>query len=155
MNKFSVLLFSIGLLFLSFYGLYSNSYYVQVFINLDMPYIYARLGLIAILLAYTFVPSLRLYITRALLGIAGISFLALGLISFGSPTILGYSNNYILIGDALTLIEAGILSLILSADLSVRRSKFVAKSFVYVRSPFVSHSSKLIYTPPLSPTKVL
>lgn len=155
MKKFTVLLFTICILSFSLYGLSNNSNYAQIILDLGTPFIYARLALIAILLAYTFVPSLRLYVTRALLGIGGILLLSLGLISFGSPTVLGYSDSYILIGDTITLIEGGILSVVLSAELSARRSRFMARSFVYVRSLFASRPIRLAYSPPLLPTKIL
>lgn len=154
MKKFIVLLFSSILLGLSLYGLSSNSFYVQILIDLDTSFIYARLALVALFLMYTFVPWLRLYVTKALLGIGGILLLSLGLISFGSPTVLGHSN--MLIGDTLTLIEGGILAVVLSAELSARRSRFIARGFVYVRSLFASKPKELAYSPPLLlPAKIL
>lgn len=149
MKKFVVLLFSIALISLVLYGLSNNSSYVQVFIDLSMPLIYGRLALIAILLAYTFVPSLRLYATKALLGIGGILLLLLGLLGFGSPTLLGYGSFYMLIGDSLTLIEGGILAVVLSAELSARKSTFMARGFIYIRTLFASKPRKLAYSPPL------
>lgn len=155
MKKIGVLLFSISLISLSLYGLSNNSYYVQIFIDLSTPLIYARLALIAILLAYTFVPSLRLYVTKALLGIGGILLLSLGLIGFGSPTVLGYGSGYMLIGDSLTLIEGGILAVVLSAELSARKSRFMARSFIYIRSLFASQPRKLTYSPSLLSANLL
>lgn len=123
--------------------------------NLSMPLVYARLALIAVLLSYTFVPSLRVSVTQALLGTGGILLLSVGLISVGSPTVLGYSSSYTSIGDSITLIEGGILAFVLSVELSARRTKFMARSFAYIHSLFVTQPKKLSYSPPLLPVRIL
>lgn len=139
----NVLLFTASLLGVCFYGLSTNSYYVRILINLSTPFVYARIAVAAVLVAYAFVPSLRLYVTRALLGFGGILLLSLGLISIGSPTVLGYTSSYTLIGDSLTLIESGILAIVLSAELSARRSSMLVRSFAYMQSLVVTRPRKL------------
>ncbi len=133
LKKVSVLLFTVGLLGISFYGMSNNSYYVQILMNLSTLFIYIRIAIVAILLTYVFVPSIRLYTTRTLLSISGILLVSLGVISLASPSLLGYTSPYILLGDTLTLIEAGIFAIILSAELSAQRSRFIARSYHYVR----------------------
>lgn len=146
MKKISVLLFGISILGISLYGLSINSYYVQVLLNISTPFIYARLALVAVLLTYVFVPSVRLYTTRSLVGAGGILMLLLGLVSVGSPTLLGYTSTYILLGDSLTLIEAGILAIVLSAELSAQRSRFVANAFGNMQSLFAGSLKGGAYT---------
>lgn len=145
MKKFSILLFSSCLLGFSFYGLSSNSYYVQILMNTSVLFIYARLALVAVLLLYVFVPSLRLYTARAMLRLGGIFLLSLGLMSIGSPSLLGHAPTYVLLGDSLTLIEGGILSIVLSVELSAQRSRFISRSFGYVLSLFTTPRKKLAY----------
>src|SRR5476649_794284 len=115
MKKLGVILYGIGLLGISLYGLLNHAYYIQLFLNLSSPYMLIRTMLVMVLVAYNFVPQLRLYVTRALLSIGGIMLMALGLVSLGSPTLLGHGNSYILLGDSLTLLEGGILAIVLSA----------------------------------------
>ncbi len=143
MKKISVLLFTICLLGVCFYGLSTNSYYVQLLVNLSTPYVYVRIAVVAALVAYAFIPSLRLYVTRALLGFGGGLLLILGLVSLGSPTVLGYASGYTLIGDSLTLIEGGILAIVLSTELSARRSSMLVRSFAYIQSLVVTRPRKL------------
>lgn len=145
MKKLSVLLFSVILLGFSFYGLSNNSYYIQIFMNLSESYNYARIALAIILSAYVFLPQIRIYLTKILLSTGGILLLSLGLVSAVSPTLLGHSNGYILIGDTLTLIEGGILAVVLSTELSARKSRFPTKNFLYIKLLLASRSKKLIY----------
>lgn len=133
-NVFSVMLFAAALLGFSFYGLLSDSSPVQLLINLDMLTIYARIILVVILLTYLFVPALRTYTARTLLYASGISMIILGASSIISSTLMAYTTTHILLLDSLLLVEAGILSIILSADLSAKRSRMVANSFCYIQS---------------------
>ena len=80
--------------------------------------------------------------------------MALGLISLVSPTLLGHGNSYILFGDSLTLIEGGILAIVLSAELSVRRSRFMTGGFLYIKSLVAARPRELAH-PPLQPVKIL
>lgn len=146
MKKFNVLLFGISILGLSFYGLLTNSHYVQILINVSVFFIYVRIVLVAALLAYVFVPSIRLYTTKALISVGGILMLSLGLISLGSPSLLGHTNTYILFGDSLILIEAGILAIVLSAELSAQRSQFMVKIFDHIQSQFTDSLKRVVYT---------
>ncbi len=155
MKKISVIFFSFGLLGTSLYGLSNNSYYVQLVVDLSIVFIYARIALAAVLLAYTFVPSLRLYVAKTMLCISGILLLSLGLTTLGSPTLLGHASSYMLIGDSITLIEGGILAIVLSAELSARRSRFTARGFVYIHSLLSTQPRKLVYSPALLPVKIL
>ncbi len=138
LKKFNVLLFTFGLLGISFYGISNNLYYVQILMNLSTLFIYIRIAVVTVLLTYVFVPSMRLYTTRTLLSISGVLLLSLGVISVGSPSLLGHTNPDILLGDTFTLIEAGIFAIILSAELSAQRSRFIVRSFRFVRSLIVS-----------------
>lgn len=155
MKKLSVLLFSIGLLGISFYGLSNNSYYIQLLMNLSTPLIYARIALVAVLLAYAFIPSVRLYVIKVMLAIGGILLLSLGLTTACSPMLLSHASSYTLIGDSLTLIEGGILAVVLSAELSARRSRYMARGFVYIHSLFAAQPRKLVYSPAPLPVRML
>lgn len=146
MKKINVLLFGISILGFSFYGLSTSSFYVQILMNTSVPFTYARIALVAALLTYVFVPSLRLYTTKALVSATGISMLLIGLISVGSPSLLGHANTYILIGDSLILIEAGILAVVLSAELSARRTQFTMKAFNYTQALFTDSLKNVAHT---------
>lgn len=146
MKKFNVLLFGISILAISFYGLSTNSYYIQVFMNLSEPFMYARSALVAVLLLYVFVPSFRLYTTKNLVGASGVLMLCLGLTSVASPTLLGYTDAYMLLGDSLILIEAGLLAIVLSAELSAQRSQFIMSAFAYIQSLFTNPLKDVLYT---------
>ena len=149
MKKFNVLIFSSVLLGFSFYGLFGNSYYVQLLMNLSMLFNFMRIALVTVLLMYVFVPSLRLYTTRAMLSVLGIFLLSVGVISVGFPSILGHFNMYILLGDSIVLIELGILSIVLSAELSAQRSRFMARCYCYIRALLFTTRPKLLtYNPP-------
>ncbi len=145
MKQFSVLLFSIGILAISLYGLSTNSYYVHIFLNLSVLFIYIRLALVAILLTYVFVPSFRIYTTRALLSVSGFLMLALGFMSIASPSLLGYMNPWMLLGDSFTLIEIGIFSIVFSAELSAERSSYIANGFTSIQSLFARPSEEVAY----------
>lgn len=144
MKKFNVLIFSLTLLGLSLYGLYSSSNYVQFLISLNLLIIYARIAVVAILLAYVFIPSFRLYTTRSMIFLGGILLIVLGAISIGSPTLLmSHSSIYLQPGDIFTLFEAGILSIVLSVELSASRSSYITKGISLIRLQFVNARNKL------------
>lgn len=145
MKSLNVLLLGVILLGLSFLGLSTGSVYVQILINTTTPYIYARVALVAALLLYAFVPSIRLFTTRALVGASGITMLLAGLISIGSPSLLGLASSYMLPGDSLTLILAGILAIVLSAELSAQRTRFMANAFGYIKSQLASRPKSVAH----------
>jgi hypothetical protein len=149
MKRTSVLLFSICLLGISLYGLSNDTFYVSFLINLGTLSAYLRIGLVAALVAYAFVPSVRLYLAKVLLGIGGIIMLSLGIICIGSPSLFGQFNSYMLIGDALTLIEGGILATVLSIELESRKSKLMIWSFAHLQLLFATRTRKLTYFSPL------
>lgn len=116
---------------------------------------YVRSALVVILLAYTFVPWLRIHVTKALLSLGGVVLLSLGLTSIVSPNMLGHLNAWMLIGDMITLIEGGILAIVLSMELSARRTDLMARSFMSIRSLIVNRPRKLMYSPRIQPAKIL
>lgn len=147
MKKLIVLFFGLSLLGFSLIGVSDNSYYIQLFMNLSKPYIFIRAALVMALAAYAFVPQVRVYATRNLLSVGGTVLLALGVITVSSPTLLGHAGGEILVGDTLTLIEGGILAIILSAELPARQSRFMAKSYLYIKSQLAARPRKLTYSP--------
>lgn len=153
-KKIFVIIFGICLLGISYYGLSNNIYYIQIFMNLEQPYMYFRVAFVFILMGYAFMSWLRIYITRALLGISGFILLILGWLSVFSPTLLGRVQDYMLLGDSLALIEGGILSIVLSAELSARPSRFIARSYLYFKLFLTDQSRKFTYSPVLM-TKTL
>ena len=146
MKKLCVILYGFAVLGLSFYGLSNHSYYVQVLINLGRPYMIVRIALVMVLVFYAFISWLRTYAAKTLLGIGGMTLLSLGLFTIFSPSLLGHLNTWMRFGDNLTLIEGGILAVVLSAELSARRTTFMARSYAYVQSLFVTQPRKLVYS---------
>ena len=154
MKKFNVLILSLTLLGLSIYGLYASSNYVQLLISLNLHIIYARIALVAVLLAYVLIPSFRLYTTRTMLFIGGILLMVLGAISIGSPTLLmSHSSIYLQPGDIFTLFEAGILSIVLSVELSASRSSYIARSIRLIQLKSMNAQSKLLSFDPASDSR--
>ncbi|HEX5394858.1 MAG TPA: hypothetical protein VFW52_00665 [Candidatus Saccharimonadales bacterium] len=145
MKKLCVLLYAIGLISISAYGLSNNSYYVQLLMNTSGLYMLARITLVLCLVVYAFVPKVRLYSTRFVCGFGGVALLALGAISVWSPTLLGHSSGYALLGDSLSLIEGGILAIILSAELSARRSRVIATSLQSLKNTIHHAAQKRTY----------
>lgn len=146
MKKLGVLLYGFAVLGLGFYGLSNHSYYVQVLINLGRPYMVVRTALVIILVFYAFIPWLRTYVAKTLLGIGGMTLLFMGLLSVGSPSLLGHLHIWMRPGDNLMLIEGGILAVVLSAELSARRTRFMARSYAHVQLLFVTQPRKLVYS---------
>ena len=128
----------------SSYGVFSDSYYVQLLINLDMIFIYARIALVAILLIYVLAPALRTYSSRALLHASGALMIMLGVFSAVSPTLIGHNITYILLGDSLLLVEAGILSIVLGTELSANRSRVMARAYSYMQSLVFTNRPKIL-----------
>ena len=155
MKKISVLLYSLSLMGISFYGFSSHSYYVQLFINLGRPYLFVRTAFALALTIYAFIPWLRVYVTKALFGLGGLVLLSLGLVSVYSPNLLGHINGWMLLGDDLMLIEGGILAIVLSAELSIRRTELLTSSLINMRLLMATRSRKLTYSSHLQPAKIL
>ena len=154
MNKLCVLLYAIAVFGLSYYGLSSHSYYVQLLINLDRPYMFVRATLIIALTVYAFIPWLRISVTKALLGIGGVALLSLGLTAICSPSLLGHLNTWMLPGDSIMLIEGGILAVVLSAELPARRTKFMAKGYTYVQLLLSIQLRRLVYSTTIVPDAI-
>lgn len=153
MKKLLVAFYSIFLLGLSFYGLYSNQYYLEIFMNLSQPFMIARVLLVVVLLAYAFVPQVRLYATRNLLASLGLILLVTGVFTTYSPSILGQTTRAIFLGDTFAMIEGGILAALLSAELPARRTRYLASSFQTMQRLLHVGQRKPAY--PAHPVKVL
>lgn len=153
---FGLLLFSVLLLGLSIYGVLSGSYYVQTFLNLDIVFMLARIALVVALFSYVFISSLRTHTTRALLFVGGICIFMFGAISVVSSTFMGQSISYVRLGDSILLLEAGILSIILSVDFALRRFRFSTRGFNAEQLYTPTHQSKIsVRTSTSNPIKTL
>ena len=141
-NVLGVLLFIVALVGFSLYGLLSGSVSVQLLVNLDMITLYARIVLAVVLLTYLFAPVIRTYTAKNLLYTCGVLMMILGIGSLTSSVFMSYTASYILLLDSLLLVEAGILSIILGADLSAKRTRHVARSFSYVLSALTTNQPK-------------
>lgn len=119
-KKINVVLFSGFLIGLTTYALLSPNYYIQSLINLNKNYVVLRTLLALALLAYVFFPKLRTYLAKTLMGAAGAVLLVFGVITIFSPTLMGYSLNYISIGDTFIFLEGGVLSMLLSMELPAK-----------------------------------
>ena len=146
MKKLSVLFYAAAILGISIYGLYSQSYYIHQLINISMPYMIFRASVVLALMFYAFTPWIRVYETKALLGISGLVLITLGCISILSPSLIGHLQTWMLIGDDLLLIEGGILAVILSAELSVNRSLAIFRGFIIISSMLTIRYRKFIYS---------
>lgn len=127
--------FASTILGLNLYGIATNSYYVQLMINTEMTFLYARIALVIILFTYVFAPSLRTNTTKALTGTSGVLLMLIGLLSVGSPSLLGYVDTYILLGDSLILFEAGVLLLIVSIELPTRTLQPAGNTYAQASEP--------------------
>lgn len=138
------LFFGVALLYASYYGLSNNSYYVQLLISLDLVFVYARVALLSVLSLYIFLPRLRTYTTRSVLCIAGVMSTALGFMSVFWPVEIVASTGNVLLGDSLSLIVAGILTIVLGNGLSARRSSYVSAGIHYVRSMWATTHPEIV-----------
>jgi len=62
-----------------------------------------------------------------------------------SPGLLGHLNDWILLGDSIILIEAGILAIILSSELPYKPPKFLFGAIYFTRSIFEVVTKKFVY----------
>ncbi len=129
MNKITITVFSIALLSINLYGLLNDSYYFSLIFNSDITFVFIRLLIIGVLVAYVFLNAVRLYSTRFIMLNIGLALIMLGVVSAFTTSIFGFNTSSILIGDSLVLIEAGALSIISGLELSARRSRFMINSF--------------------------
>jgi hypothetical protein len=81
-----------------------------------------------------------------LLNLGGFLLLSLGIFTILSPGLLGHLNNWVLLGDSITLLEVGILAIVLSAELPARRTRNMIRIFYYGRLLFISNPKELIYS---------
>ncbi|MDO8266146.1 MAG: hypothetical protein Q7T41_04375 [Candidatus Saccharibacteria bacterium] len=145
MKKLCVFLYSISLFGVSLYGLSSHSYYVQIMMNLDRPHMFFRTILVIVLMTYAFVPWLRTFVTRSLVGIGGLALLTIGIFSVFSPSLGGYYSSWMVLGDSITLIEGGILAIVISGELSARRTDVFARIYIVTRVAMLSGPRKIAY----------
>ena len=129
MKKLVVIVFCTALLGFSYFGLDHRLYFAPTLINLSEPFLRLRIIVVATLVSYTFFSWIRLHLFKVLLFISGLSFISFGLVSIYSPGLFGHLNNWILLGDSLTAIEVGIIAIVLSSELSDRRSKYLAEIY--------------------------
>lgn len=145
MKKLFVVVFSGSLLSISFFNLSSKLFFLPILVNLSKPYVIMRVVLVTILISYAFIPHLRLHLAKNILSISGLLLVSLGVFSVISPGLLGHLNNWILLGDSLTLIEGGILAIVLSLELPYRVPKFLIGAAYLTRSLFKTISKKISF----------
>lgn len=104
-----------------------------------------RIILVTILLIYTFISLSRSHFMRISLFIGGLGLVSLGFVSIYSPGLFGYLNNWILIGDSLTLVEIGIISIILSSELTSRKTEYLSEMYYYLRLLFENRYERYKY----------
>lgn len=117
MTKTCVATFSTFVLALSFYSIQNQTGYINSFIENGVIYVGARLAVIACLLAYTFIPSVRTFFTRDTLSVLGLALMAFGVITLLSPTLFGYIQDFFSFGDTVILFESGVLARLISLEL--------------------------------------
>jgi hypothetical protein len=145
MKKLVVTAFSIILLGFSYLGIDHRLYFTPMLINLSRPFMLTRILLVTVFLFYTFIPWLRLHFFKILLFTSGLIFVLLGLATIYSPGLFGHLNNWILLGDSLTAIEVGIISIVLSSELNYRKTEYLIKSYYHLRLIFVKRFENFEY----------
>lgn len=117
MTKQCITIFSTFVLVLSFYAVQNQTGYINSFMETGAVYVAVRVALVAILLAYTFIPKLRTFFARDVLTVAGLALMAFAVTATVSPTLLGSLQSFFPFGDAVMLFEAGILARLVSIEL--------------------------------------
>lgn len=120
--KLATLAFALSISAISIYGIFQPTYELGLFLGLNPHFAQARLMIAAILISYAFIPAIRLKVSQLSLLFCGLIFLGIGVISMISPGMLGDFSRYMVIGDLVILIESGVLAILLSAELPVRKS---------------------------------
>ncbi len=123
MKKSTVTLFGISVLALSWYGINNPSYYFDILLSDTTPFLYARILLVLCLAAFVFFYKLRTYTVKFLVGLSGVALFFTAFLTIFSPSLFGYFNNYVPIGDSLIFIEGGIIAAVASSELPGHHSK--------------------------------
>ena len=145
MKKLFVVLFGSGLLGISFFDLSKSLFFLPVLINTSTLYAVIRTVLVVILVGYTFVPKLRLHLTKSLLSTVGLLLVSLGIFTIISPGLMGHLNDWVLLGDSIIAIECGILAIVLTAELPYKLPKFLIGAIYLTRSLFKTLSKMFVY----------
>lgn len=128
MTKQCITIFSAFVLGLSYYAVQNQTGYINSFMDTGVVYVGARMAIVAMLLAYTFMPKLRTLFARDVLSIAGIGLMTFAVTAVVSPTLFGNLQAFFPFGDAVMLFEAGILARLASIELPTYQPQTVENS---------------------------
>lgn len=117
MTKQCITIFSLSVLGLSYYAVQNQTGYINSFMETGAAYVGIRTIIVAVLLAYTFVPKLRTFFARDVLSVASLGLMAFAVTAIFSPTLFGNLQSFFPFGDAVMLFEAGILARLISIEL--------------------------------------
>ena len=146
MKKMYILLFSLLAIAVSVYGIIRPTYFIQLLFDLSPSFMLARMSLAFMLLLYVFWPEVRTTAMKTLMRLAGLGYLLFGVITFISPTMLGYFDQYVPIGDVGLFLEGGILALLLAALLPIRRPHLVVATPAIFKDIAASQFWKMLHT---------
>jgi len=138
-------IFSATLLAASGFALLMPSYDLGLLINLGPEAARLRIIMAVGLVAYVLIPVLRLRITQILCGGGGLVLLGASVCTLYSPTLFGYLPSYVALGDVLLGLEAGILAIVSSLELPIKKIR-AFKSKLYTHQLSRLNSQKLLPT---------
>lgn len=150
MTKTCIATFSGFVVALSVYAAQNPTGYINAFIETNPVYISLRIAIIAGLMAYAFIPSVRTFFARGFMATAGLALMAFGLATIFSPTLFGYLTNYYSIGDSIIFLESGILARLIGIELPAHKPMSLENSIVKYDSSLASFQTLQLAD---SPTK--
>ena len=120
--KLATATFALTVTAISIYGILRPSYGLGLFLGLNTYFAQVRLMIAAILVAYAFVPAVRLKVSQISLMLCGLMCLGIGIAAMASPVVLGAFSEYMVIGDLVIVIESGVLAILLATELPTKSS---------------------------------
>ncbi len=124
MKKFWVLSFSLAVMGATAYGLARPSFEMQNLLEFSDSFVMVRILMVLLLVSYVFIERVRVSGSRMLMTVFSLSMIGVGIAAIVSPTLFGYFNNYLPIGDTVIFLEGGIIGALLAFELPLHQSIF-------------------------------
>lgn len=141
--KLAVTTFAAAVIILSIYAIMRPSYDLGLIIDLGQSAAQIRIAIALLVLAYVWIPAVRLKVSQLTIFVGGATLLVLGVAGIFSPTLFGHAANYTELGDVMMAIEGGTIGLIAALQLETR-SMQLRKTYL---APSYHHLSRLSLRP--------
>lgn len=139
-HKLITILFTISMIAFSAYAVSRPSYDLGLFFNLGITAARLRILFAVALVAYVFIPFIRVRLVQIFITLAGLGILALSISSIFSPLLFGHLTQNITLGDIIMGIESGILAMVSGLELPVYKLRKLTPLFT--RSTYSNQFAK-------------